>query len=92
MKRIPVSLAAGFLLTGAIFVLHLVFSRYFSWRDKPMMPNLFTYLLFPGYRAAVSFPVNHSLQLVIAIVLDGLFFSFPIWLLLTLKGHLFQRR
>jgi hypothetical protein len=85
MKRLAASLVSGFLLTGALFALHLIVLEHFSWKDKPMMPNFFTYLLLPGYRAAIYVPVNHSIQLAITIVVDGLVFSVPFWLLLTVK-------
>ena len=86
MKRVAVSLITGFILTGAIFVLHVVVLQHFSWKDKPVMPNIFTYLLLPGYRLSFFFGVHRYAQLLLAGVLDSVLFGIPIWLLLTAKG------
>jgi len=91
MRRIGISTVFGFFLTGAVYALHVVVLKNYSWKDKPMMPNFFTYLLLPGYTAAMSIPINHSVQLTIAVILDSLLFGIPVWLLFTLKYH-FSRR
>lgn len=52
-----------------------------------MMPNFFTYLLLPGYTAALSLPVSHPIQLAIAVVLDSLVFACPVWLVFAVKDR-----
>jgi tellurite resistance protein TehA-like permease len=54
MERVRKSLMYGFLLTAVAYALHIIVLRHFSWKDKPMMPNFFTYLLLPGYMAATD--------------------------------------
>jgi hypothetical protein len=84
MKRIAASLISGACLTVLIFVLHLLIQRYFSWHDKPMMPNAFTYLLLPGYRIGTYVAGNPFFQFAIAAVVDCFLFSMVVWLALML--------
>lgn len=86
MKRVLVSIGSGLCLTVALFGLHVIVRRFLSWRDKPDMPNLFTYLLMPGYRTGKLLPVASPLQLTAAVAIDSLLFGFLIWVLLELLG------
>jgi len=86
-KTIRISLALGFLMTAIIFALHSLVLRYFSYRDKPVMPNFFTYLLLPGYRIGELVPTHHLLQMIIAVAFDSLLFGLPIWFILVISGR-----
>ena len=85
MKRIATALICGFSLTVLIFAAHLIVMHWFSWKDKPMMPNFFTYLLLPGYDLAAAIRVASPLRFGIAIAFDCFLFSLPIWLLLQIR-------
>jgi hypothetical protein len=85
MKRIATALICGFSLTALIYAAHLTVMHWFSWKDKPMMPNLFTYLLLPGYDLAAAIPVPSHLRLGIAIAFDCVLFSIPVWMLLQIR-------
>ena len=91
MKRVGTALFCGFSLTALIFAAHLTVMHWFSWKDKPMMPNLFTYLLLPGYDLAALILVPSYLRLGIALVLDCLLFSIPIWVLLQIRCVVMRR-
>ena len=78
-------------MTAVVFSFHLIVERYFSWKDKPMMPNFFTFLLLPGYRVGMCLPLNHSIQLAVGTVLDWLLFSGAVWLLFALRRRIATR-
>jgi hypothetical protein len=50
MKRVATAFLFGLSITALIFAAHLTVMNWFSWKDKPMMPNFFTDLLLPAYR------------------------------------------
>jgi hypothetical protein len=91
MKRVATALICGLFLTSLIFAGHLTVTHWFSWKDKQMMPNLFTDLLLPGYRLATAIPVPSPLRLGMSIVFDCVLFAIPIWLLLQIR-YLVTRR
>jgi len=56
MKRVATALICGVFLTAMIFAAHFTVMHWFSWKDKPIMPNVFTYFLLPGYNLAAAIP------------------------------------
>jgi tellurite resistance protein TehA-like permease len=84
VKAIRISLTCGVLLTAVLFALHTLVLHHFSHHDKPMMPNFFTYFLLAGYRIGELVPMNHVLQLVLAVAFDSLLFGCPVWVLLVI--------
>ena len=91
MKRVATALLCGLSITALIFAAHLTVMKWFSWKDKPMMPNFFTYLLLPGYRLAEAIPVPSPLRFGMAIAFDCVLFGIPVWLLLQIR-HLVTRK
>jgi hypothetical protein len=91
MKRVLAAVVCGFCITILIFAAHLTVTHWFSWKDKPMMPNVFTYLLLPGSHLAATIPAPSPLRLGLAIAFDCVLFSVPIWLLLQVR-HLVTER
>jgi len=85
MKRPATALIGGVFLTAIVFAAHFTVMHWFSWKDKPMMPNAFTYLLLLGYKLAAVIPVPSPLRLGVAIAFDCVLFSIPVWLLLQLR-------
>lgn len=91
MKRIAIALGCGCFLTALIFAAHLTVMGWFSWKDKPMMPNVFTYLLLPGLHLAGAASMSPPVRLLLAIMLDCVFFGIPVWVVLQIR-HLVTRR
>ena len=56
MKRVATALICGVFLTAMIFRGPLHRDALVSWKDKPIMPNVFTYFLLPGYNLAAAIP------------------------------------
>lgn len=71
-----------------IFASHLLTERYFSWRDKPMMPNAFMYLLLPGYRVGLYVTIDPVFQFVVAAVVDCILFATTVWVVSVLFRYL----
>jgi len=86
MKRVATALICGVFLTAMIFAAHFTVMHWFSWKDKPMMPNVFTYLLLLGYNLAAVIPLSSPLRLGVPIAFDCVLFSIPVWLLLQIRN------
>src|SRR6185369_10907218 len=56
-----------------------------SWKDKPIMPNVFTYFLLPGYNLAAAIPLPSPFRLGMAITFDCILFCIPVWLVLQFR-------
>ena len=85
MKRVATALICGVFLTAMIFAAHFTVMHWFSWKDKPIMPNVFTYFLLPGYNLAAAIPLPSSFRLGMAITFDCILFSIPVWLVLPFR-------
>ena len=85
MKRVATALICGVFLTAMIFAAHFTVMHWFSWKDKPIMPNVFTYFLLPGYNLAAAIPLPSPFRLGMAITFDCILFSIPVWLVFQLR-------
>jgi len=85
MKRVATALICGVFLTAMIFAAHFTVMHWFSWKDKPIMPNVFTYFLLPGYNLAAAIPLPSPFRLGMAITFDCILFSIPVWLELQFR-------
>jgi len=85
MKHVARALVCGVFMTAMIFAAHFIVMHWFSWKDKPMMPNVFTCLLLLGYNLAAVIPAPSLLRLGMAVAFDCVLFSIPVWLLLQIR-------
>src|SRR5215470_14738491 len=91
MKHLVTALICGVFLTTLTFAGNFTVMRWFSWQDKPMMPNFFTNLLLPGYALAEVIPVPSLFRLGMAVAFDSVLFGIPVWLLLQISSLVSRR-
>jgi hypothetical protein len=91
MKR-PASLSwlCGIALNFVFFLLSTLVMRVFPYRDKPEIPNSFTWLLVPGLLAGSQFD-NHLLALTVMIIVNTLIYGLSVFCLLTIV-HVVQKK
>jgi hypothetical protein len=88
-RRLCISLLSGAGLNVVFLALSMVVRHFFSYRDKPQMPNPFDWFLMPGLIVVSTDPFyrHQMLALATALTINTLFYSLIVfWLLSLLEG------
>lgn len=81
--RLLLSLACGILLNFVCFELSNFVMRFLPYKDKPGMPNTFTWLLIPGLVVAGQLSDHHWLTLLMAFTINTILYALCVFGLLT---------
>ncbi len=90
-RRVWLSLLCGIALNFVFFILSTLVMRFFPYKDKPGMPNAFTWLLIPGLAAGSQFDGHRSLALAVAITINTLIYGFAVFCLLSIIKESFAK-
>lgn len=86
MRRVWTSLLCGAGVSVVFFASSACVRYFFPYRDKPQMPNLFTWFLIPGLAVASTDPFGQHQVLALAtvITINTLVYGFIVFCLLSI--------
>ncbi len=90
-RRVWLSLLFGIALNFVFFVLSTLVMRFAPYKDKPGMPNAFTWLLIPGLVAGSQLDGHRFLALAVAIAINTLLYGVAVFCLISIIKESFAR-
>jgi hypothetical protein len=90
-RRVWWSLLGGIALNVVFYTLSTVQVRFFPYKDKPGMPNDFSWFLMPGIVAGSQFDGHGFLPLAVVITVNSFIYGFAVFCLLTLATKVFAK-
>jgi hypothetical protein len=88
-RRVWWSLLGGIILNIVFYTLSAIVVRFFPYKDKPGMPNDFTWFLIPGLMVGSLFDGHDFLPLAVMITVNSLIYGFAVFCLLTIAKKVF---